>query len=191
MQNARSCSLPVLSRFFMLWLMVIAFPVSAQMPPIHPQVQALLDQSESPEGVVFEIETLNANALSKLSDYVRRQIGHIREVYPEVDIAVVSHGTELFALQNQAVRNSGQNRTLHQNFERLVGEEAVSLHVCGAVAGLDRLTREDFPAFVSYSASGIAQINDYKALGYAVVVIRQLTEKQRKALFETPEDYLR
>lgn len=64
-------------------------------------------------------------------------------------------------------------------------EQGVSLHVCGAVAGLKGLEQEDFPSFVS--ASGLAQLNDYKVLDYTVVVVKALNNKQRKALFERKE----
>ena len=154
----------------------------------HADVQALLDRQTEPEGVVFDIETLEPNALPELADYVKQQIQILKQRYPDLDIAVVSHGAEEFALQKNA---QSQNPDVHAVFRSLVDNDAVSVHVCGAVAGLKQLTKEDFPDFVSYSESGMAQINDYRALGYIIIGVRQLNDKQRKALFEAPQRYLK
>lgn len=176
---------------FGLVLMVVAFNCEGQntdhpMPKIAPVVQKILAADEAPDGVVFDIETLDPQALPKYAPYVRDQIQLIRQKFPDVDIAVVTHGAEEFALRKQA---KGQQK-LHNLFNKLVQDEGVSVHVCGAVAGLKKLTQEDFPSFVSFSASGMAQLNDYKAIGYTVVPIRQLNKKQRKDLFDHPKEYL-
>lgn len=175
-----------------LLLLVVSLNCEGQntdqpMPKIAPMVEKILAANEAPDGVVFDIETLDAQALTKYAPYVRDQIQLIRQKYPDVDIAVVTHGTEEFALQKQA---KGQ-QSLHNLFDKLVQDEGVSVHVCGAVAGLKKLTQEDFPSFVSFSASGMAQLNDYKAIGYTVVPIRQLNKQQRTDLFERPKAYLR
>jgi intracellular sulfur oxidation DsrE/DsrF family protein len=153
----------------------------------HPQVQMILDSSIAPEGVVFEIETLDAVALQNLTPFVLQQINLIKAVFPEVDIAVVSHGVEEFALLKQS---QSQFAGLHQLLNDLVAQKGVSVHVCGAVAGLKALAQEDFPDFVSFSASGMAQVNDYKALGYTIVNIQTLAPQQRKQLFEQPEQFI-
>lgn len=154
---------------------------------IHPVVQEIVAQSNAPSGVVFDIETLESGVLPQLLPFVKHQIQLIRQRFPDVDVAVVSHGTEQFALQKKA---SVDNTLLHQTFSSLVSDEEVSLHVCGAVAGLKGLSQEDFADFVEVSASGLAQINDYKALGFIVIPIKQLTPKERKALFDEPQKYL-
>ncbi|WEJ63614.1 DsrE family protein [Thiomicrorhabdus lithotrophica] len=156
--------------------------------PTHPQVEQIIQSNTEPEGVVFEIETLDSQALETLTDYVISQIRLIKRVYPAVDVAVISHGAEEFALQKSA---SSEFADVHNMFNNLVSTQGVSIHVCGAVGGLKQLTQEDFPDFVSYSASGLAQLNDYKALGYSVVVIKELNQRQRKQLFEKPERYIK
>jgi len=175
----------ILITFSLSFISVLAESHSSD---VHPQVQKILNQADVPEGVVFDIETLDSDALNSLAPYVTEQIELIRKRYPGVDIAVVTHGAEEFALQKQA---QSQNSDLHAMFSRLVTDQSVSVHVCGAVGGLKNLTREDFPEFISYSDSGMAQLNDYKALGYQVVVINQLSEKERKALFDTPKEFIK
>jgi intracellular sulfur oxidation DsrE/DsrF family protein len=176
------------NRFLLLIFALCSMAAKAEpLPDVHPQVDVILSEAAAPDGVVFDIETLDANALNTLAPYVRKQIHLIRERFPDVDIAVVSHGAEEFALQKQA---QSDNAALHDTFSQLTQSDGVSIHVCGAVGGLKGLSREDFPDFVSYSESGMAQLNDYKALGYQVVIIRQLSDSDRKALFDTPEKFI-
>lgn len=174
-----------------LILMFYSFSTYGQdkpLPEMTPEVAKILALQHQPDGVVFDIETLDENALSEYMPYVRKQIELIRQKFPEVDIAVVTHGAEEFALQKKA---ESKNKNLHSLFNQLVKDDGVSVHVCGAVAGLKHLTQEDFPDFVSFSASGMAQLNDYKALGYTVVTIRQLNKQQRNNLFDHPDQYLK
>jgi len=152
----------------------------------HPRVAELIDAGEAPFGVVFDIETLDAEALPRLADYVSQQVERLRAHYPDTDIAVISHGAEEQALSRKAAED---NADLHNTFSQLVASQSVSMHVCGAVAGLAGLEAEDFPEFVSFSVSGMAQLNDYKALGYEVISIESLSDAQREALFEAPEQY--
>ena len=171
--------------------LVLASSAAIQSPiveDIHPQVEQLISANVEPEGVVFDIETLDSEALQSLTSYVLSQVDLVKKAYPDVDIAIVSHGAEEFALQTTAQNKYAE---IHSLFNELVSSEGVSVHVCGAVGGLKQLTQEDFPDFVSYSASGMAQINDYKALGYSVIVIKELNQQERKQLFETPEKFLK
>lgn len=174
---------------FVLTLLLTSFlatPVLAQ--DTHPKVAEIVAANIAPEGVVFDIETLEQGALAELSDYIKWQIKTLKQAYPNVDIAVVSHGIEEYALQTS---NQSKHEKLHSLFANLVEKDEVSVHVCGAVAGLKNLTQEDFPEFVSYSDSGMAQINDYKALGYQVIVIKQLTDVERKKMFAEPKTFLK
>lgn len=148
------------------------------------QIQKIISDGEEPLGIVFEIETLDPFALQKITLYVVKQVKRIKQVYPDVDIAVISHGVEEYALTTKA---SSEYATTQRLLNEMVIQQEVSLHVCGAVAGLKGLEQEDFPNFISYSASGLAQLNDYKALDYTVVVIKALNNQQRKALFEHKE----
>lgn len=174
---------------YLLATMLLLFSTNiAASAGVHPDVKTMVQAEEAPEGVVFEVETLEENALAELAEYIKVQVEEVKKAFPDVDIAVVSHGVEEYSLQT---KNQAKQASMHNLFNQLVSQQDVSLHVCGAVAGLGNLSQEDFPDYVSYSDSGMAQINDYKALGYQVVVIKQLTEKQRKALFTEPEKYLK
>lgn len=152
------------------------------------QVDLILQAKEAPEGIVFDVETLEPNALQTLMPEIQKSVMRLKGAYPEVDIAVVTHGVEEFALQtSQATHHQG----LHANLVQMVENSGISVHVCGAVAGLNNLTSEDFPEFVDYSESGMAQINDYKALGYQVIKVKTLTKTQRNKLFDTPFEFIK
>jgi sulfur relay (sulfurtransferase) complex TusBCD TusD component (DsrE family) len=60
---------------------------------------------------------------------------------------------------------------MHQAVQQLVREEGVPVHVCGTHAEWRGVTAEQFPEYVDVAAAGPAQINDYRALGYALVVV--------------------
>lgn len=166
---------------------LLLFSLNSNAASMQQQVTNLLALAE-PEGVVFDIETLEADALSRLMPDVVKQIQRIKSKYPEMDIAVVTHGAEEFALQASA---QAENAELHQQLDQLVAESGISVHVCGAVAGLKKVSQEDFPEFVSYSESGLAQLNDYKALDYSVITVNSLNDKQRKQLFESPFEFIK
>lgn len=130
-------------------------------------VDAIIQLNEAPEGVVFEIATARKNALKTALPKIKQQIKRLQARFPELSIAVVSHGNEQFALQKN---KKDDNREVHEATRSLV-ESGVPVHVCGTYAGWRGLVDEDFPEFVNVSATGPAQINDYKAVGYLHVII--------------------
>ena len=132
-------------------------------------LKQLLNQKEVPEGVVFEIITADDNGLEWAIPRTRQYITQLREKFPQLAIAVVTHGREMFTLQN---RDIDANQHVHNQVQSLLQDENVSLHACGTYAGWRGLTREDFPAYVDVTASGPATINDYVALGYVKVIIQ-------------------
>jgi intracellular sulfur oxidation DsrE/DsrF family protein len=131
------------------------------------EIHTLLQSSEPPAGVVFEVVESDGDALQwaipRISDYARR----LRARFPGLDIAVVSHGKEQFALQRQ---RRGEYRAVHQGVQSLLGD-AVQVHVCGTYAGWYGVTEEDFPDYVNVSAAGPAQVNDYESMGWEVVIL--------------------
>lgn len=132
------------------------------------EVEALLSAREAPAGVVFEIVSGDMEALGRLLPGLRADIGRLRARFPGLPVAVVSHGQEQFALTS---RHRTKEPELHAIAESMVTGEDVDLHVCGAHAGWFGLDPEDFPDYVDVSASGPAQINDYRALDYVLITL--------------------
>lgn len=158
-----------LLRWSFLTLLCLLAPVSA-LADSEQSVNQILQLNDSPEGVVFEIVTGDAAGLRWALPLTRTYIEKIRQRFPELPIAVVTHGQEQFALQKQA---SGDQKPVHQLVQSLGEEHNIPVHVCGTYAGWRGLSEEDFPNYVDVAAAGPAQINDYVALGYRKVVIRR------------------
>lgn len=133
-------------------------------------ISQLLQQAQAPEGVVFEIVTSDEDGLEWAIPRTRDYIAQLRQRFPDLPIAVVTHGQEMFSLQKS---NEYGSQEVHQQVKSLVQQQQVTLHVCGTYAGWKGLAQEDFPAYVDVAAAGPAQINDYLALGYIKIIISQ------------------
>lgn len=130
------------------------------------QVDRLIAQKDAPPGVVFEIVQGDAQALEWAIPEVARQAKRLRERFPKLDIAVVTHGREMFALQTD---QRTQNPQVHAAVEQLAKQEGVPVHVCETYAGWKGVGAEAFPAYVNVAPAGPTQINNYRALGYVLV----------------------
>jgi hypothetical protein len=131
-------------------------------------VAALLAADEAPPGVVFEIVSDDEDALVELLPALKTDIERLRARFPDLPVAIVTHGTEQFALVTE---NRATAPELHALTEELVTTRDVDLHVCGAHAGWYDVLPGDFPDYVDVAAAGPAQINDYRALDYVLIVL--------------------
>lgn len=150
--------------FLLLLLFPIALPAESERA-----IEKILQQEDAPEGVVFEIVTADEDGLAWALPLTRSYINRLRERFPDLPVAVVTHGQEQFALQR---RQSKEQQAVHNQVRSLTGDN-VPVYVCGTYAGWRGLHDEDFPDYVNVAAAGPAQINDYVALGYTRVLVRQ------------------
>lgn len=134
----------------------------------HPAIAKLLGQERPPPGVVFEIVTADPQALRwavpQVADYARR----LRERFPKLDMAVVSHGREMFELRTD--KRAGE-AAVHAQVEQLAKEQHIPVHVCETHAGWRGVGAEAFPDYVNVAPAGPAQVNHYMDLGYVRVKI--------------------
>jgi intracellular sulfur oxidation DsrE/DsrF family protein len=128
----------------------------------------LLARETPPPGVVFEIVSADDDALEKTLPQARDATRRLRARFPGLDVVVVSHGREQFALLADAAEARPR---VHAAVRSLLAEEDVSVQVCGTHAGWYGKETEDFPDYVDVAVSAPAQINDYVALGYEVVLL--------------------
>ena len=98
---------------------------------------------------------------------LQRQVERLRAAYPGLEIALVSHGYELFDL---SLRSGKAGTAPIKRLEALAGD-GVDIHVCGNFAGTRFYEPEDFFAFVDVSASGPAQLEDYVKLGFVPILL--------------------
>jgi intracellular sulfur oxidation DsrE/DsrF family protein len=136
----------------------------------QPQIEHLLNESEEPAGVVFEVLEEDDDALTWALPLIQQFAERLRARFPELPISVVTHGLEQFGLL--AAEEQGPMAELHGEAQDLVASQ-IDVHVCGAHASWYGHAAEDFPAYIDVAASGPALINDYKALGYEVIRLRE------------------
>jgi len=146
------------------WCLVAIAPTCA----FAASVEELLSREEAPSGVIFEIVDADESALRERLPAVRGAIDRLRQRFPQLEFAVVSHGREEFALQS---RYRDDQAEIHAQVRSLV-DASVPVHVCGTHAGWYGIGAEDFPAYVDVAPSGPAQISLYRELGYELIIIR-------------------
>ena len=111
----------------------------------------------------------NGDALKWAIPAVNKYVKQLRERFPDIGLAVVSHGSEQFGLMKSEQKEKAE---VHKTVQSLVASD-VPVHVCGTHAGWFDIAPEDFPDYVDVSPTGPAQINDYLALDYELIVIDQ------------------
>jgi len=146
-------------------LALVAMPAVAG----QAEVDAILAQDKPPFGVVFEIVEGDAKALDWAIPEVKREIQRLRARFPDISLAVVSHGREQFALLSE---RQGSNLTVHEAVESLAKND-VPVHVCGTHARWRGKGEADFPVYVDVTPAGPTEIRNYQAMDYRLVRIRK------------------
>ena len=131
--------------------------------------ETILAMKEAPSGVVIEIVSDEDGLLSELLPGIREQIKRLRQRFPDLPVAIVTHGSEQFDL---TTKNRQVESIAHKITEQLVTDEEVDVHVCGTHAGWYGVEPEDFPDYVDVAPSGPAQISLYQELGYEVIIVQ-------------------
>lgn len=130
-------------------------------------IAKILEQTETPDGIVFEVIGSDAEYLTDALERIQNYKKQLQEKFPELDIAVVSHGSEQFALTSD---NAEKYKKAHTKVKRLVASD-VPVYICETHAGWRDVAAEDFPKYISIAAQGPAQIRQYQELGYTLVVM--------------------
>lgn len=130
------------------------------------QVKNILSLKQAPTGIVFEIVTGAENSLKWALPQTKKHIATLRKRFPNIDIAIVTHGNEQFAL---TTKNNKKYKKVHSLTQQLTQENNIPLHVCGTFASWNNVSEEEFPEYVDVTAAGPATINDYVALGYILI----------------------
>ncbi|WP_018649362.1 MULTISPECIES: DsrE family protein [unclassified Thioalkalivibrio] len=133
------------------------------------KVEALLEKTELPDGVAFEIVENDRAALSALLPEIQANIRVLRQRDPDLPIAVVTHGAEQFTLTRAEAVAHG---SLHAEIESLVMDDGVNVVVCGTFAGWRDLEPDAFPEHVEVATAAPDRLNDLEAAGYTVIRLR-------------------
>ena len=128
----------------------------------NPNLEQLLASGQQPEGVVFEIMAWQDHSWNWAAPMLQEYVERLRENYPGIDLALISHGAELFDLSRRAgLQNSPAIRRLAR-----LGADGVEIYVDGEYARWKRLEQRDFLEFVEVVDSASAQLAAFIELGY-------------------------
>lgn len=125
-------------------------------------------KEKPPEGLVIEIVSGNYTLLNDLLPDLKKDIQNIKKRFPDMDIAIVTHGAEQFALTRN---RKDSNKNAHEIVESLVSQDGVDVHVCGTYAEWKGVLPEDFSEYVDVAPAGPAQINYYLELEYEIITL--------------------
>lgn len=132
-------------------------------------VNKILQSTEEPAGVVFELVSWDENTWQWASPMINNLRNQLKTKFPEIDIAVVSHGAEQFQLTRDKVYK--QAKAIAQLSELV--EDGVDLHVCGTHSSWRDVPDSAYIDIADVAPSGPAQINDYVKLGYEHVLLQK------------------
>lgn len=144
----------------------LIFTQAALASDANKKIEHVLSLKESPSGIVFEIVTGSVNSLEWALPKTKQYIKKLRTRFPTLDIAIVTHGDEQFALKTT---NNKKFKKVHSLTQQLISKDNIPLHVCGTYASWKNVSEEEFPGYVDVTAAGPATINDYIALGYILI----------------------
>lgn len=131
-------------------------------------LQRVTALDSAPAGVVFEIVDREDEYLSIAIPWVKKQIVTLRAQFPGLNIAVVSHGSEQFALLKDADTAYPE---IHSQVQSLITDHDVKLELCLGHASMRGFNASDFSEYVDIEAAGPAQISAYEARGYQKIVV--------------------
>ena len=128
----------------------------------------ILALEKAPLGVVFEVAGKDdgeylPKALANIENYKQQ----LKQTFPDIQIAVVTHGLEQFELMSEKTTKYPQ---AHGLAESLVKSDT-PVYICGAHAASRGVETSEFPEYISIADRAPLQIERYQAQGYLLVII--------------------
>lgn len=159
---------------FMFFCGLLALPITASAMDDQEELNYILKMETPPLGVVFEVVEGDADALEWAIPQVVKFSKQLRDKFPDIAIAVVTHGKEQFGLVKTAAK---ENKEVHKVVKSLVQNQDIPVHVCGTHASWYGKGEEDFPDYVDVTPAGPTQIANYEDMGYEKIVMDEPEEK--------------
>jgi intracellular sulfur oxidation DsrE/DsrF family protein len=155
---------------FLAVLLVNIFLISQAVASNQEKIDWILKEKNPPFGVVFEIVEGNESDLQWAIAEVKKYSGQLRKRFPDIGIAVVSHGSEQFGLMKSEAKDL---KEVHATVKSLVQDDSIPVHVCGTHASWYGKTADDFPEYVDVSPAGPTEIANYEDMGYEKIVLEE------------------
>jgi len=132
------------------------------------KIENILALEKAPIGVLFElIGRENGKYLPEGLKKVEAYKIQLKGKFPDIKIAVVTHGAEQFELTKE---NAIKQSKTHDLVKRITAED-VPVHVCANHASWRGKTEIDFPSYVLASSGAGSQMREYEGQGYTRVLI--------------------
>jgi intracellular sulfur oxidation DsrE/DsrF family protein len=131
------------------------------------EVSRILSRDQ-PQGTLFLVMEQDEEALNWVLPRILHYTAQLRAKWPEMTIAVLSHGEEMLALVSDL---SALYPKIHENVYELVNQYDVYFHVCGTFAEMSGYEASEFPDYVDVVPFGPAQIQSYRSLDYEVISV--------------------
>ena len=119
------------------------------------EVNYILKMETPPLGVVFEVVEGDRDALEWAIPQIIKFSKQLRDKFPDIAIAVVTHGKEQFGLMTSEAKENPD----------------IPVHVCGTHASWYGKSERDFPDYVDVTPAGPTQIANYEDMGYEKIVM--------------------
>lgn len=155
------------STFLLLAMPILLLPVAAAAVPSE-EVERLLRADRAPTGVVFEVVSGDESQLERVLPAIREHARRLRERYPALPVAVVTHGSEQFSL---LAENGARYGDLHALVSAFGKDDGIPVQVCGNHASYRNKGREDFPDYVDVVSAASAKLAEYRKAGYVVIIM--------------------
>ncbi len=133
--------------------------------PEQSQIEEI-SRADQLEGVVFLVMEQDEEALNWVLPRVLHYTRQLREKWKKLNIVVLSHGDEMFALQTEL---KGLHEGLHSLAEQLVSEHDIQIQVCGSYAFFSDISASAFPNYIDVVPSAPAEIENYRLMGFKMV----------------------
>jgi len=153
--------------FFLLFLLIWTSTVFSKN---EAQIDSILQMQTPPFGVVFEIIEDSSSALKWAIPKIEKLSKRLRDRFPDIGIAVVSHGRELFGL---TTKNQAKYPAMHNQVKSLVTKQGIPIHICGTYASWYQKAEKDFPDYIDVAPSGPTEISNYEEMGYELIVLEK------------------
>ena len=156
-------------RSFLIATLFVLF-LSPSFAANQKEIDQILKMDSAPFGVIFEVVEGDKDALNWAIPKIKEYAKLLKAKFPDIGIAVVSHGKEQFGLLKS---NQKQNKEVHEAVKSLVQDDSIPVHICGTHASWYNKTESDFPDYVDVAPAGPTEINNYEEMGYVLVVMQE------------------
>lgn len=157
-------------RCLLLALLLNLFVIPQVFAGNQEKIDWILKEETPPFGVVFEIVEGSKTDLKWAFAEVKKYSDQLRQRFPDIGIAVVSHGSEQFGLMTSEEKNYKQ---VHNTVKSLVADDSIPVHVCGTHASWYGKSADDFPDYIDVSPAGPTEIAAYEEMGYEKIVLEE------------------